>query len=375
LYQGMAAITGLWAALIADRRRRHKEVAVVGYSLSTVSRLGLLMAHAWAPLVAFLYVDRLGKGIRTAPRDALISLSSTRARLAESFGVHRALDTAGAVAGPVVASLILSQNSSGYRSVFVCSFFASCIGLGVLVFFVRNRNGDAAPDATAAVAAEVSSEVAVPAGSGTTDDRPAHASLRTAIALLRDRRYASVLAVAVVLALVVPGDALIYLTYSRQAHLAAGFFPLLYAGASIGFLLLVVPLGRLADRVGRARVFLAGEAMLFGVFALLGAGLAGLAPLLLMLLLYGGFYAATDGIIIAMASAALPKHLRTTGLAIVGTSIAVAHLLSAVAWGAVWDRWGAGTASHLFMMGLVASILVGLVLLRPSREPMAGIAR
>ncbi len=359
LYQGMAAVTSLWAALIADRRRRHKEVAVVGYSLSTVSRLGLLMAHAWAPLVGFLYVDRLGKGIRTAPRDALISLSSTKARLAESFGVHRALDTAGAVAGPIVASLILSRNPSGYRSVFVCSFFASCIGLGVLVFFVRNRNDGPEHETTPPDSAEV----------GPSDDPPPHASLRTAVALLRDRRYAAVLAVAVALALVVPGDALIYLTYSRQAHLAAGFFPLLYAGASVGFLLLAVPLGRLADRIGRARVFLAGEAMLFGVFALLGAGLAGLAPLLLMLLLYGGFYAATDGIIIAMASAVLPRHLRTTGLAILGTSIAVAHLLSAVGWGAIWERWGAGTASHVFMAGLVASILLGVALLRPTRNP------
>ena len=89
---------------------------------------------SWAPIVGFLYIDRLGKGIRTAPRDALISLSSTKQRLGESFGVHRAFDTAGAVAGPIVASLILSRNVNGLRSVFVCSFFASCIGLGVLVF-------------------------------------------------------------------------------------------------------------------------------------------------------------------------------------------------------------------------------------------------
>ena len=81
--------------------------------------------------------------------------------------------------------------------------------------------------------------------------------------------------------------------------------------------------------------------MLFGVFALLGAGLAGLAPLLLMLLLYGGFYAATDGILTAMASAVLPRHLRTTGLAMLGTSVALVHLVSAVGWGAIWQHWGA----------------------------------
>ena len=384
LYQGMAAITGLWAALIADKRRRHKEVAVVGYSMSTVSRLGLLMAHAWAPLVGFLYLDRLGKGIRTAPRDALISLSSTKARLGESFGVHRALDTAGAVAGPIVASLILSQNATGYRSVFVCSFFASCIGLGVLVFFVRNKREEAAATDDEPVALRPVDQVdPVDPAAGTdatgvvpvaelaaaAPARP-HVSVRTALALLRDRRFAAVLGVAVVLALVVPGDALLYLTYARQADLAPALFPLLYAGASVGFLVLAIPLGRLADRVGRARVFLAGEAMLFGVFALLGAGLAGLAPLLLLLLLYGGFYAATDGIVTAMASAALPRHLRTTGLAILGTAVALAHLLSAIGWGAIWEQWGATTASHVFMVGLVVSFVIGVVLLRPTRAPL-----
>ena len=92
-------------------------------------------------------------------------------------------------------------------------------------------------------------------------------------------------------------------------------------------------------------MFLAGQAMLFGVFALLGAGLAGLAPLLLMLLLYGGFYAATDGILTAMASAVLSRHLRTTGLAMLGTAVAIAHLMAAVAWGAIWQHSGIATAN------------------------------
>ena len=109
--------------------------------------------------------------------------------------------------------------------------------------------------------------------------------------------------------------------------------------------------------------------MLFGVFALLGAGLAGIAPLLLMLLLYGGFYAATDGIVNAMASAVLPSHLRTTGLAILGTSIALAHLLSAVGWSAIWQYWGATTASHVFMLGLIVSLAIGVIVLRPGRMP------
>ncbi len=225
LYQGMAAITGLWSALIADRRRRHKEVAVVGYSMSAVSRLGLVMAQAvGAASSAFLYVDRLGKGIRTAPRDALISLSSTKARLGESFGVHRALDTAGAVAGPIVASLILSRNVHG-------------LPLGVRVQLLRlvhraRRAGVLRPQqAGGGHARPRLGERGRPREPGPVarerSDRTDRPTSRCAppSRCSRDRRFAAVVAVAVILALVVPGDAVLFITYSRQADLAAGPVP------------------------------------------------------------------------------------------------------------------------------------------------------
>src|SRR5690606_36808952 len=125
------------AAVVADRRQRHKRVAALGYGLSSLSKLGLLLtAGWWAPTAAGLYLDRLGKGIRTAPRAAILSLSTTPARLAESFGVHRMLDTVGAVLGPVVAALVLARDPTGFGAVFTIAFLVSVVGVAILVLLV-----------------------------------------------------------------------------------------------------------------------------------------------------------------------------------------------------------------------------------------------
>jgi hypothetical protein len=108
-YNGATAVTRWGSGVVADRWQRHKEVAAIGYGISALCRLGLLAAgRAWAGLAIAIICDRLGKGTRTVPRDALISLSATPRHLAQSFGVHRALDATGAMLGPVVAFALLS---------------------------------------------------------------------------------------------------------------------------------------------------------------------------------------------------------------------------------------------------------------------------
>ena len=110
MYQGATALVRLLGGLVADRKERHKEVAATGYGASALCKLGLVaVGGAWLGTTAVLLVDRLGKGIRTAPRDALISLDSERAGLGRSFGVHRALDTVGAMLGPLAAFVLLAQ--------------------------------------------------------------------------------------------------------------------------------------------------------------------------------------------------------------------------------------------------------------------------
>src|SRR5262249_20463239 len=103
VYQGTSAVVRIWGGVIAHPRRA-QPVAALGYAASAASKIGLVAAGMlWAPVTGLLLLDRLGKGVRTAPRDALIALSSPRDRWGEAFGIHRAMDTAGALIGPVCA--------------------------------------------------------------------------------------------------------------------------------------------------------------------------------------------------------------------------------------------------------------------------------
>ncbi|MCY4075194.1 MAG: MFS transporter, partial [Acidobacteria bacterium] len=128
LYHGVTALLRLVSGVAVDRGGRAKEIAFAGYGTSAVCRLGLLAAGASWPLIAgVVALDRAAKGARAVPRDVLISLSSRPDGLATAFGVHRALDSAGAMLGPLVALAILAALPNAFDVVFVTSFSAALV--------------------------------------------------------------------------------------------------------------------------------------------------------------------------------------------------------------------------------------------------------
>jgi MFS family permease len=350
LYQGATAFVRLLGGLAADRSGRHKEVAAAGYGMSAATKLGLLAAGTtWLPVTGLLLVDRLGKGIRTAPRDALISLSTERRSLGLAFGVHRALDTTGALLGPLVAFVLLASLPGEYDSIFVTSFCFALVGLGILVLFVQNRPVRPVPAAPSA--------------------RPA--SVRTALGLLGEARFRTIVLAGGGLGLVTVSDAFLYLGIQRDTSMDVRWFPLLFLGTAATYLLLAVPAGRLADRVGRARVFLAGHVALLGVYAALAFTEVSAAEAVLCLGLLGVYYAATDGVLMALASTVAPEGLRTSGLALVTTGTAITRFASSVVFGALWVAWGPDAAVLAFLVGLAAALPAAILLLHPSREAVA----
>jgi MFS family permease len=354
-YQGLAALAAIAAALGADRGRRHKLVAGIGYALSAVCTAGLLVGRGlWGWTISLLYLTRLGKGVRTAPRDALISLSVAPQRLGRAFGLHRAFDTVGAVAGPLVAFQLLRRNETGYDTVFAVAFFVAVIGVAVFVLFVQGvdrRRDDRGPEPEPEPAAD--------------RRRSPVAALRPGIgAALGQRRFRYVLLAGLTLALVRPGDGLLYLVFQRDGDLTSSQFALLYSGASVIFLVAAIPFGILADRIGRLRVFVAGEAAVAGALAVLAGGLRGPGAMVLVVALVGVSYAATDGVLVALASSALPERWRTTGLAVVATVIALGRFLASAGFGAAWERFGSTVAARLYLVGVLAAVLVGWVLVR-----------
>jgi len=346
LYQGAAALARLFGGALADRRGGYKAVAVAGYALSAVARLGLLVVgDVRTLLTAVVLVDRIGKGIRTAPRDALISISSRREDLGAAFGVHRALDTAGAMIGPLLAFGLLALVPDGYDAVFVVSLCAAVIGLGVIILFVQNP-----PSAVAA---------AVPA------ERPP-LSLAAAARLVRVPGVGVLLLVGTVLSLVTISDSFLYLTLQRRVAFDPKLLPLLFVATATIFMLTAVPVGRLADRVGRARVFLAGHALLLVVYLslLLPGGAGGWLQVVLALVLLGLYYAATDGVLMALAGAALPQEVRASGMALLTTGTSLARLAGSILFGVIWTWRGVGAAVALSTTGLVAALLVAGFALR-----------
>jgi MFS family permease len=365
VYNGFSALVRLIGGHLADRGGgRHKWVAGFGYALSAACKPLLLLAHTLTPIGLILAADRTGKGLRTAPRDALISLSSTPETRGRAFGVHRAMDTAGALFGPLVAFLILRATVDGYDAVFTVSFCVAVVGVLVLVLFVPNGARTTATGAGTGTA---------PAGApGDTAPRP---TLRAALALLARPDLRRVTLCALLLGLATVSDSFVYLLLQRRLGVPDHWFALLPLGTAAAFLLLAVPLGRLADRVGRWRVFLAGHGALLLAYALLLTSWHGTALPYAVLLLHGCFYAATDGVLMAVASESVPEELRSSGLALVQTGQALARFVCSLGFGAAWTAWGDRTALTASTVALALCALFALTLRRPTPSaPSEGLA-
>jgi MFS family permease len=324
LYQGVAVLVKLGGGVLADRLQRYKEVAGLGYALSALAKIGLMLG-ALGPgvLVASILVDRVGKGIRTGPRDALISLSSPR---------------------PLFAFGLLSLVPNGFDVVFVASLCAAIVGLAVLGLFVQNR----------------------PPG-----EKPIETSKRVTLSpelirqLLRSPGFSPLVIAAAALGLVTISDAFLYLTLQRRLTFTITLIPLLYVGTALVYLLLAVPFGRLADRWGRGRVFVAGYVLLLGVYASLLLPDLGTLELIGCLLLFGAYYAATDGVLMALASGMLGAEIRTSGLALLSAANGLARVAASLLFGGLWMWFGPEVSIALFLAGLVVAVgLAGLAIMR-----------
>jgi MFS family permease len=337
LYQGISAATRLAGGYVADRTRRPKAVATTGYVLSAVSKLALLPVGSLTSLSAAVAVDRTGKGIRTAPRDALIAGASPAGSLGHAFGVHRALDTSGALIGPLLAFALLALLPGNFDAVFVVSFCFAVLGVAVIALLVREQ-----PLHTVA------------------DSRPRGGDVAR---LLRQPGIRSVLLTAGLLSLASVSDGFLYLALQDREGLPAAVFPLLFVGTAVVYMSLAIPIGRLADRIGRVRVFLGGQLLLAGAYLLALLPVPGMMSVVATISLLGVYYAATDGVLAAIVSGLVPAPVRASGLAAVQTVVAAGRLVSALAFGAIWTVTGVNAALAAFLAALLVAVPIATRLL------------
>lgn len=349
LYQGISAFVRIAGGWAADRGDQPKWIAFFGYAVSAIARIGLLFASGFGTLVAVLAIDRLGKGVRTAPRDALITASSEPDQLGRSFGVHRMLDTVGAAVGPLLAFMILFFIPDGYSTIFVVSLAFAILGVAILGIIVPNTR---------------------PRAERAAGRRPA---VRFRWRQLTDPRLRRLLLGAGLLGILTIGDGFIYLVLQSRGAFAAAWFPLLYVGTNLVFLLLAIPLGRLSDRFGRGRIFIIGHIALLAAYVSAALPATGALVTILCLALLGTFYAATDGILAALASQCVPEEARASGIAAAQTVVAVTRLVASTGFGLLWfslGREGAmlvAASALAVVIPIVAVLLRGVVTRRPAR--------
>jgi MFS family permease len=322
VYNGIAVVlVSLAAGLVADRSKRHKEVALTGYGLSAICKLALLVAGGvWGWLIAITGLDRIGKGIRTAPRDALISLNTPPNLMASAFAVHRALDAGGALLGPLTAFILLAQLPGAFDVLWMTSFLFATLGVAALWLYVPKPKETLFPQPVS-------------------DER--RISRRSLSVIFSSPHFVALVGCGLILSVGTANDGFIYLILQKKGDINSGFLPLFYVATAASYALFSIPAGICADRFGRSSIFLGGYAVLAIIYSLLlFMPTISLPTQAGCLVLLGLYYAGTEGVLMAMASAAVPPEMRASGLAILATAIALGKAGSSLLFGWIWEAYG-----------------------------------
>lgn len=305
----MKAISG-W---ISDRTGRRKPLMVMGYGLSNILKPLMAFTGTWGQVLAIRLTDRFGKGIRGAPRDALIADSAETAMRGKAFGLHRAMDTVGAAIGPLAAGAILWVWPGEYRKVFMWAAVPGVIAIVLIVLFLRET------------------------GEGRTTTGPVLRNWGLSLWRLSPALRRFVL-IGFLFALGNSSDAFLILR-AQNLGLSGGLVTMAYFTFNFSYAILSYPLGALSDRIGRKPVMVGG----FVAFALIyfGFGMATQAWMVWPLFLcYGLYYAGTEGIQKAYITDHAEPEQRGTAVGVYNALTGLAALPASIVAGFLWERLG-----------------------------------
>ncbi|MEW6035796.1 MAG: MFS transporter [Candidatus Micrarchaeota archaeon] len=332
----IAGLTDIVFGYWSDRLGKRKEFAVAGYGLSAVLKGGLLFASAWQHVLLIRGAERLGKSVRTAPRDALIAASTKESQRGRAFGFHRSMDTLGAIAGPAIAFCIfaiMGQNGGAFRTIFLLALVPAALAVLVLALAVRE------PKSVQAQAAA---------------RRPGFwVSLRSLGA-----GYKRFLSISLLFSLAYFSFALLVLRAS-EIGLGPDEALLAYLAFNICYALASVPAGMLSDRVGRRPVIAAA----FCLYALICVGFifaSDFWQVVALFMIYGAFVATDESVNKAFISDMTDERTRGMALGAYNSAVGAAYLPANAVFGVVWAAFGAGAA---FGAAAVVALAAGSLML------------
>ena len=312
--EAFSSLLKFFSGWLSDQIKKRKLLAIFGYSLSNLSKPFFSVAKSGFEALSVRFLDRCGKGIRTAPRDALISLSAPEKERGKYFGIHRTLDTLGAVVGPLLAFLLLPSVKYDSRKIFLFSIFPGILALLILAFLVKETQ-------------EKRSSFRFSPGKPSPN-------------------FFYFLAVIFIFSLGNSSDAFLLLK-AKFSGIPLNLLPLLWLTFNLSYASCGIPAGLLSDRIGRKKVL----EYSFILYSLVYLGFAFLnSPFIiwLLFLVYGLFHGLSDGNLRAWVGDMVKKEGVGTAYGLYHTLNGTALFLSSFLMGFLWDKWGSQPA---FLLG------------------------
>jgi MFS family permease len=332
----IASLTDILFGYWSDRLGKRKIFAVAGYGLSSVLKLGFALASSWPLVLVLRGIERLGKSIRTSPRDALIAASSDEKSRGRAFGIHRTMDTFGAIAGPALAYLILSimgTGEAGYRAVFLYAIIPAAIGTIALWLFVR--------------------EPKAPAPAVQKERLGFFESLKKL-----DSKYKKFLGISCIFSLSYFSFAL-FIVRAGQIGISTENILLAYLIYNIAYALASFPAGAIADKIGGKPV-ISSAFVLYGLICIGFIFVSEFWQVAALFFIYGIFVAIDDSVNKAYISKLAGESVRGTALGAYNTAVGAVYLPANIAFGALWAAFGPAAA---FGAAAGVAIIAGLLML------------
>ncbi len=338
--ESVAAFLKLFSGYLSDKFERRKLPVFLGYALASIARPLLAFVGSWQQVLFVRVTDRVGKGIRGAPRDAIIAASVPEEKRGLAFGFNRAADHTGAVIGPIVAFILLSYFAADtnnptaleYQQVFLFASVPVVIGLFVIVFFVKETPK------------EISTVIEQP---------------KIKLSLKEfDGNFKRFLIVVAVFTLSNSTDAFLLLR-AEQAGIAPAVLPLLWMGLHLSKVFSSLIFGDLSDRIGRKTLIFSGwilYALVYAGFAFVNQAWQTWA----LFLIYGVYFGLTEGVEKALVADLVPKGKRGTAYGFYNLAFSITVFPASIIFGAIWTTFGAEAA---FLTSAIVSVCAAVFLI------------
>ncbi len=332
--ESTASLLKVFSGWLSDRTMQRKNLMLAGYAISTLSRPIMAMAGSWQQVLASRCTDRLGKGVRTSPRDAIIAESTESTHLGRAFSFHRAMDTLGAVVGPAITFALLGFFNNDYRKIFWLSMVPGVIAVILIILFIQEKKRQLKPEA----------------------ERPKLTLNHF------DWKVKFFIVIAALFALGNSSDAFLILR-AQQIGIPTLTIPIVYLVFNLVYSLSALPAGMAADRFGRKRIILLGFVLFAGLYY--GFAVAkNISTIWILFGLYGLFMGFTEGVQKAFLATIIPPDFTATAFGVYAAAVGLAMLPASLIAGWLWDHvspaatfyFGAATAS-------LSAILFGVLML------------